>query len=82
MGVKTERGLLLKLSSSEKEGLLERGGLIEDLRYRYYWFFPSQLVKKVNSASIVCNMAIQSVVYFTYYLGLPFAMSMCKLTKG
>ena len=29
-------GLLLKLSSSEKEGLLERGaGLIEDLRYCY-----------------------------------------------
>ena len=27
MGVKTEGGLLLKLSSSEKEGLLERGGL-------------------------------------------------------
>ena len=27
MRVKTEGGLLLKLSSSEKEGLLERGGL-------------------------------------------------------
>ena len=27
MGVKTDGGLLLKLSSSEKEGLLERGGL-------------------------------------------------------
>ena len=27
VGVKTEGGLLLKLSSSEKEGLLERGGL-------------------------------------------------------
>ena len=27
VGVKTERGLLLKFSSSEKEGLLERGEL-------------------------------------------------------
>ena len=46
MGVKREGGLLLKLSSSEKEGLLERRGLMEDLRYCYYWFFASQMWKK------------------------------------
>ena len=34
LGVKTEGDLLLKLSSSEKEGLLEREeGLTENLRY-------------------------------------------------
>ena len=46
VGVKTEGGVLLKLSSSEKEGLLERGGLKEDLRYCYYCFFCLSDVKK------------------------------------
>ena len=76
MGVKTEGGLLLKLFSYEKEGLLERGELV------IIGFLPLRCHKKVNSVSIVCNITIQSMVYFTYYLGLHFAMSMCKLTKG
>ena len=76
VGVKTEGGLLLKLFSYEKEGLLERGGLV------IIGFLPRRCHKKVNSVSTVCNITIQSMVYFTYYLGLHFAMSMCKLTKG
>ena len=46
MRVKTEGGLLLKLSSPEKEGLLEEGGLIEDLRYCHYRSFCLSDVKK------------------------------------
>ena len=41
MGVKREGGLLSKLSSTEKEGYLREGALIEDLRCCYYWFFAS-----------------------------------------
>ena len=48
MGVKREGDLLLKLSSTEKEGLLNlrEGALIEDLRCCYYWFFCLSDVKK------------------------------------
>ena len=46
VGFKTQGGFLLKLSCSEKEGLLESGGLMENLRYCYYWFFASQMSTK------------------------------------
>ena len=44
MGVKTDGGLLLKLSSSEKEGLLERGGLNRGfmILLLLFFFFASQ----------------------------------------
>ena len=45
VGVKTEGGLLSKLSSMKRGAYFERGGagrgLIEDLRYCYYWFFAN-----------------------------------------
>ena len=72
MGVNTEGGLMLKLSSSEKRGLLERGGLNRGFKILLLLVFCLSAVKnKVNSVSIVCNIAIQSrsMVYFTYYLG-------------
>ena len=47
MGVKREGGLLSKLSSTEKEGYLREGALIEDLRCCYYWFFCLSDVKKI-----------------------------------
>ena len=45
MGVKRDGDLLLKLSSTEKEGLFERGGINRGFK----------------SVSIVCNIAIQNV---------------------
>ena len=48
MGVKREGGLLLKLSSTEKEGLFERGGLNRGLRccYSCFFFLPLRCKKK------------------------------------
>ena len=59
MGVKTDGGLLLKLSSSEKEGLLERGGLNRGFMILLLLFFFLPL--KMKSVSIVCNIVIQNV---------------------
>ena len=63
VGVKTEGGLLLKLSSSGKEGLLERGGLNSGFKIlSLLFFFASEMSKKkMTSVSIVCNGAIQNV---------------------
>ena len=44
MGVKREGGLLLKLSSTEKEGLFERGGLNRGFKMLLLlFFFASQM---------------------------------------
>ena len=46
VGVKTEGGLLLKLSSCEKEGLLERGGLNRGFKILLLLFFLPLRCKK------------------------------------
>ena len=47
MGVKREGGLLLKLSSTEKEGLFERGGLYRGLNMLLLLgFLPLRCKKK------------------------------------
>ena len=47
MGVKREGGLLLKLSSTEKEGLFERGGLYRGLKMLLLLdFLPLRCKKK------------------------------------
>ena len=62
MAVKTEGDLLLKLSSSEKEGLLEGGGLNRGCQILLLLFFClSDVKKKMKSVSIVCNIAIQNL---------------------
>ena len=44
MGVKIDGGLLLKLSSTEKEGLFERGGLSRGFKMLLLlFFFASQM---------------------------------------
>ena len=55
MGVKRDGGLLLKLSSTEKEGLFERGALIEDLRCCYYWFFPLRCKKNSINPALIAS---------------------------
>ena len=63
MRVKTEGGLFLKLSSPEREGLLEEGGLIEDLRYCHYCSFClSDVKKKVKSVSVVYKAAVRNIL--------------------
>ena len=48
MGVKREGGLLLKLSSTEKEGLFERGGLNRGFKMLLllFFFLPLRCKKK------------------------------------
>ena len=54
MGVKREGDLLLKLSSTEKEGLFERGSLNRGFKMLLLLFFCLSDVKKksINPASI------------------------------
>ena len=59
VGVQTDGGVLLKLSSSEKEGLLERGGLNRGFNIWLLFLLPLRCKKK--SVSVVCNIAIQNV---------------------
>ena len=50
VGVKREEGLLLKLSSSEKEGLFKRGGLYRGFKILLLlFFFASQMSKNALS---------------------------------
>ena len=54
MGVKIDGGLLLKLSSTEKDGLFERGGLNRGFKMLLLLFFLPLRCKKnsINSALI------------------------------
>ena len=55
VGVKTEGGLLLKLSSSEKEGLLERGELNRGFKILLLLvFLPLRCQKK--SDKVFCSL--------------------------
>ena len=54
MAVKTEGDLLLKLSSSEKEGLLEGGGLNRGFQILLLLFFCISDVKKKNEECFHC----------------------------
>ena len=55
MGVKRDGGLLLKLSSTEKEGLFERGGLNRGFKklLLLVFFFASQMLKKSIIPSLI-----------------------------
>ena len=55
MGVKRDGGLLLKLSSTEKEGLFERGGLNRGFKMLLLLVFGLSDVKKSTNPALIAS---------------------------